>query len=222
MKNLLYLTLLLSLLSFGCSKKSENIPQPVRVVNINGSGYPIVVIGGQTWTAANYNGLGGVNYDDSAVNIPTNGKLYTLAEAQGITLPPGWRLPTMDDINSLLSSIGVSEPPRGSTTESGARSVVAIGPMVYKLMSKTSWTTQVGNNSIGFNALAVGYYGRGFEATSSFKGKGIDAVFIMSTNYNGLPDSFGIEQYPSSNSAGGTEYIVLPSDRGSIRFVKDN
>ncbi len=200
-----------------CSKKTENVIPSVRVVNINGSGYPIVVIGTQTWTAANYNGPGGINYDDSTINIPTNGKLYTLVEANAITLPPGWRLPSRDDFNNLLSSIGVAQPPKGSNS-----SVVATGTPVYELMSKAGWTTQLGNNSIGFNAIPVGYYSRGYYAAQAFQGKGIDALFISSSNFNGTPLSFDIEQYPTSNSAYMNNFIVLWNDRGSIRFVKDN
>jgi uncharacterized protein (TIGR02145 family) len=216
------LIIIASMILGSCSKKSQNAIVPVHVVNINGSGYPIVVIGSLTWTAANYNGPGGVNYDDSTVNVPANGKLYTQAEANAIILPPGWRLPTLDDFNRLLASTGVSEPLSGSTTQDGATEVIANGSAVYKLMSKTGWTTQLGNNSIGFNALPVGYYSRGYYSAQAFQGQGIDALFVSSSNFNGTPLSFDIEQYPTSNSAGMNNFIVMWNDRGSIRFVKDN
>ncbi|HEY8929091.1 MAG TPA: FISUMP domain-containing protein [Mucilaginibacter sp.] len=88
-----------------CSKKSDTRPND-NSVTINGTNYSVVAIGGQTWTSVNYNGEGGINYNNGSINNAADGKLYTIAEAQAIKLPKGWRLPTRDDFNKLLVSIG--------------------------------------------------------------------------------------------------------------------
>jgi uncharacterized protein (TIGR02145 family) len=197
MKKLLILTLVASATLFSCSKSSNTKPQSTNTVTINGTAYNTVTIGTQTWTTVNYNGAGGVNYNNSTTNNPTYGKLYTLAEAEAITVPTGWSLPTQNDYTTLLAS---------SST--------------LGLMAKTSWTTSEGTNASSFNALAVGYYNQ-----SSFYGAGTDAVFLTSsilTAYPGIPASFDIYQDGSTTSAILTDDVVSVTDRASIRFVKNN
>ena len=135
MKKLLILTLVASATLFSCSKSSTSKPQTANTVTINGTAYNTVTIGTQTWTTVNYNGDGGVNYNNSSTNVAANGKLYTLTEAKAITLPTGWALPTQDDYTTLLATSSA-----------------------FGLMSKSSWTTGGGTDVSGFNALPVGYY----------------------------------------------------------------
>ena len=191
-----------------CSKKSKTDPQPTDQVTISGTAYATVKIGTQTWTAVNHNGAGGVNYNGSITNDATSGKLYTIAEAKAIVLPSGWRLPTAADFTKLYTSQG-----------SDAK----------KLMAKTSWAINKGTNSSGFNALAVGYFE--INSTPTYQGKGTDAVFITSSlleGYNGIPACFAVgfddDTVNDNTTISGvlSDYIVAASDKGSIRFVRDN
>lgn len=198
MKSILALTLIAGITLASCSKKSNTPkPQANNTVTINGTAYTTVKIGSQTWTAVNYNGAGGLNYNNSDTNIPANGKLYTLAEAKAIAIPDGWRLPTQDDYTTLLASSSA-----------------------FGLMAKTSWTIGGGTNSSSFNALAVGY-----NHHDAFDGAGTDAVFITTSelaDYPGIPASFNIYQDGSTTTAILTDIVVGVTDRASIRFIKSN
>ncbi|HAL83863.1 MAG TPA: hypothetical protein DCO83_17795 [Mucilaginibacter sp.] len=211
MKKLLFPLFIITVIFTACSKKS-NVVAPTNMVYINGNDYSTVVIGNQTWTSVNYNGAGGVNYNNQATNNPADGKLYTLAEVNAIPLTGNWRLPTEDDYNNLLSSIGVPEPAKGSNS-----STEASGAPVYALMSKTSWTKGGGTNTSGFNATGVGYYHSGI-----YDSAGITTVFFTSSNYNGTPLSFAVQQANTVYNAYISNLVVSSTDRASVRFVKDN
>lgn len=198
-----------SILLSACSTKSNdptpnNDPTPSGIVTINGTNYGTVVIGGQTWTAVNYNGPGGVNYGNSSTNSSSLGKLYTFDEAEAVVLPAGWRVPTQDDFQTL------------EFQEDGKA-----------LMSKTSWTIGGGNDSSGFSAKPAGYYNK-----SAFKGKGTDAVFIANVSpgvtipYIPHVESFDVFQYEqagkSVTDAFVTDLLTEATDRGALRFVKAN
>jgi len=200
MKKILCLALSATILLASCSKKADVTPtQNTDKVTINGSDYATVKIGTQTWTAVNYNGSGGVNYNGSTTNDAVNGKLYTIAEAKAIALPTGWRLPTSDDFTKLYTA-----------QSSDAKA----------LMAKTTWATANGTNTSGFNAVAAGYY-----SNSKYDGTGTDATFITSSTlvqYQGIPASFNIFQENGTTSATLSDMVKLSTDRGSLRFVKDN
>lgn len=198
-----------AILLSACSKKSNdptpgNDPTPSGIVAINGTNYGTVIIGGQTWTAVNYNGPGGVNYGNSPKNNSMLGKLYTFDEAEAVVLPAGWRLPTTDDFETL--------------------EFLADGK---SLMSKTSWTIGGGNDSSGFSAKPAGYYNK-----SSFAGMGTDAVFVSNVSpaatfpYIPHVQSFDVFQISHNGNpvtyAFVTDILTTSTDRGAIRFVKDN
>jgi len=77
MKKLLILTLVASATLFSCSKSSNTKPTTANTVTINGTAYNTVTIGTQTWTAVNYNGAGGVNYNNSTTNNLNRISRYT-------------------------------------------------------------------------------------------------------------------------------------------------
>lgn len=208
MKSLLNLSLFIVIVLISCSKKSDDIT--ANSVQINGVQYPTVVIGSQTWTAVNYNGPGGVNYNNSANNDPVYGKLYTYTEAEAIALPPGWRLPTQSDFTTLLITMGA---PPGSTYYS------LQDTSIIKLLSKTTWTNVSGSNTTGFNAVATGFY---FTGTFSNLG---DMTNLLSSSE--FPDGGHMslqmyEPYGNELFTGLNSVIPNETDRGSIRFVKDN
>jgi uncharacterized protein (TIGR02145 family) len=211
MKKILYLALTASALFTACSKKSNTQPTPVATsVVIGGTTYPTVVIGTQTWTAVNYNGPGGENYNNSATNIPANGKLYTLAEAQAVTLPAGWELPTAADYNLLLKNIG------GALQTTGDYSV---NPTIaLELMSTSGWTTGAnGNNQLGFNAQPVGDYD---AEAAQFLRAGTDAFFMINNTGAAIYDPLSVDVSQDQTEVayffGGLVY------RLSVRFVKNN
>ncbi len=212
MKKLLFLVLLAASLFTACSKQNNNQPkQPANTVTINGTIYSTVVIGSQTWTSVNYNGAGGENYNNGA-NNPVYGKLYTLAEAQSIVLPSGWRLPTLNDFNNLLAAIG--DPNTNGAYLPGGGDLLA-------LMSKTNWTTTNGNDSLGYNAEPAGLYSQVKANDQEFYGLGNIAVYISGTPI--YANSLGNYCFiAGSGNAQITDLVLLATDRGSVRFVKDN
>lgn len=221
------LTLILSLAGtvfLGC-KKSDQEPDgpklPIKstdgsitgTVTINGTIYPTVVIGSDTWTSVNYNGLGGLYYK-SGID-PKYGKLYTLKEAQSIILPEGWRLPSESDFTKLMNNYDGTY---------GFESVwTSNETSTFNLMSKQDWK---GNNNIndcnlsGFNAYPAGWYNVDF---SYFVQLGYETAFWS------LPYSrpFFIRAVVNSPNAGRYTFsrgfsATRPESRYSIRFVRSN
>jgi uncharacterized protein (TIGR02145 family) len=211
MKKVLYLVVIAAAFS-ACSKKNNTPPAPVPAsVVISGTTYPTVVIGSQTWTSLNYNGPGGENYNNSATDIAADGKLYTMAEAQAITLPAGWRLPIAADYNQLLQGLGGTLV-GSSPTNYGVSQTVAL-----ELMSASGWTGDNGNNQLGFNARPVGYYS---GSATQFLRAGTDAFFIISTT--GIDINIPLSLDVSLDQTAVNYYMDGTDNRLSLRFVKDN
>ncbi|HWD89002.1 MAG TPA: FISUMP domain-containing protein [Mucilaginibacter sp.] len=191
----------------GCSKKNGS-PNSVK---INGTEYATVVIGSQTWTSVNYNGPGGLNYNNSTTNDPVYGKLYSYTEAEAISLPSGWRLPTEADFNKLIYTLDpVAASQEFSTlADSTGR----------KLMSATTWTVdEIGTNKTGFNAV-----GAGFQENGAFSDLGqFDNILTSSKFGNGNDMSLAIYDYYGGALVNLNSVIPYDTDRGSVRFVKDN
>lgn len=214
MKKILFLALSATILLASCSKKSDpNAATNATMVTIDRTTYQTTVIGSLRWTNANYNGSGGVNYDNVTGNLVSAGKLYTLAEAQAVLLPPGWRLPTRADYNQLLKSVGASTDQDGDS--------VGDSTVTRKLVS--GWTYANGNNATSFGASPFGYYN---SAADSFIGKGDATAFWTSTPVpnNTMYYGFGIDNYLVNGQRPLTSYLDYwrPADRLSLRFVKDN
>ena len=203
--------LLLIYISFslaGCSNKN-GAAKPEYAVTINGQNYPTVVIGSQTWTSVNYNGPGGVNYNNSANNDPVYGKLYSYSEAKAISPPLGWRLPTQSDFSTLFITLGVSPDNQNY--------FVLPDSTGRKLMSTTTWANGTGNNMTGFNAV-----GSGFVVNGNFSNLGHITNILTSSKFSdGENISFEIYEYGNSVISDLNSVIPNDSDRGSVRFVKN-
>ena len=211
MKKIIYLSLIMVTVITACSKKNNPQPQQQqsKTVTINGNTYSTVVIGSQTWTAVNYNGAGGVNYNNSATNDAVLGKLYTYTEAQSIALPSGWRVPTASDYNSMLAGLGGTKL---DLADYGVSNTVAL-----EFMSATGWTGINGNNQLGFNAYPAGVYSAGATA---FLYAGQQAFFIIETdgiNVN-IPLNFSVAPLQTQVN----HFFDGTQNRASLRFVKDN
>jgi len=205
MKQALLLLLILALMQIGCSKKADN---STISLTISGTSFKTVKIGSQTWTSENYNGSGGVSYNNDPSNDAMYGKLYTYDEAAAIKLPSGWRLPTRSDFETLLVTAGAKSN-NGYYTVSDTSAL--------KLMSKTTWIYTNGSNTTGFNAVASGMWSTNFRNLGNLTNLLSSSIFpdaehisleILQTQYLTLIDLNSV--------------IPAASDRGSIRFVKDN
>lgn len=175
---------------------------PEDVVVIDGTPYKVVKIGDQTWTTTNYAGTGGVPYD-AANSKPEYGKYYLKSELANISLPAGWRIPTVDDFKKLASHHGFEVPSKSVHSDA-----------VKKLSASTHWNNAPGTNESGFSALPGGY---GFGAVAPLDGD--IAEFWTQEGY-----SFSIQEagenltsqrvtlYQSDNS---------PDYRFNVRFVKE-
>jgi uncharacterized protein (TIGR02145 family) len=217
----LLLMLAAMLLFTSCSKKNTDSPTPTTTtstITINGTDYGTVVIGTQTWTTVNYNGTGGVNFNAGATNNIVYGKLYTLDEANAISLPTGWRVPTNADIEKLVTFLGGSRNTYGH--------VVGDATLTTKLMSKDSWTNGSGTNSTGFNAYPGGDF-----YSSNWLAYGIGGYFITSTVSYTVPTNPQInildivhskDTHTEETSTVTDQYAYHTTDRYSVRFIKDN
>jgi uncharacterized protein (TIGR02145 family) len=226
MKQILSVLLFAAVLTSSCSKSSKQDDQPTNAntVTIGGTDYTTASIGTQTWTTVNYNGSGGVNYNGSSTNVPTYGKLYTLAEAKAISLPSGWRLPTKADAEKLLLYLGAKTEDSSTPDAQDGIAVQGDASVAKKMKSKTDWTYTNGDNSSGFNAYPQG-------ATTDIKtysGKGQLANFWTGTA-NGVNNNFIFGVYNTKednntiNDFTGMDYTPYANTTMlAIRFVKDN
>jgi uncharacterized protein (TIGR02145 family) len=165
-------------------------------VNISGTYYPTVLIGGMVWTAKNLDIVTGISYDydNNPAMRPVYGRLYDLATAIS-QAPTGWHL-AYDNEWHILSQI------LGGTLVSGG-----------KLKSEDNYWTVPGTDDYGFSAPPGGKYNG-----TSFTNIGIESVFWTKT-INGA-------QYKvvSMNSSGNqlSQGTSLSTDNClSVRYVKN-
>ncbi|OIQ73666.1 fibrobacter succinogenes major domain (Fib_succ_major) [mine drainage metagenome] len=201
----------------GCSKKHTISPLPTPVI-INGTSYPTVVIGNQTWTSMNYDGAGGMSLNNDPTQDLVYGKYYTVAESQSVQLPTGWRIPTANDFITLHNTVGGKQLAAGQE--------IVTDSTQLKLMSTTGWYGAGGSNTSGFNALPAGCYHQqySYPSPSVFEGQQVTAVFLTSTQQSStlLATSFFLYQQIHFFECGFPAYITSPTDRASLRFVRDN
>ena len=187
-----------------CKKDEQKDPTPdttTGVVNINGKDYKTVKIGSQTWTSESYAGTGGVAYGPTPK--PEYGKYYTFTEAKAITLPTGWRLPTVDDYKSMGQVNGIVFTAGAANTEAAK-----------KLISKTGWKNATGNNASGFNMLPGNMIYNGVPAPD-----GDVAEFWAANGY-----TFSIMEAGTNGTLLNVQFFTnsdQPEYRFPVRFVKD-
>jgi len=215
---------LVIILLSSCSKK--NTPAPVTntgSIVINGSTYPTIIIGAQTWTSLNY--LGGTG--SLATADPTYGNFYTLTQAMAITLPAGWRIPTRTDYNNLLSNFTTTKNSSGDYV--GSISVArALADTAHFHSLASLDLTMLPTNSSGFSAYPGGEY----DVTNKVvDDQYYDGTFLTSTTgtVNSTPviyffgiTSDGVNIGSTSNGYyAGLDFNYSPFAY-SLRFVKDN
>lgn len=201
------LLIFLLLISFAaCKKEQESQPAPqvppVSTVHVGGRDYTTRTIGKHTWTTINYAGPGGVPYR-SGNEKPEYGRYYTLEEARAISLPAGWRLPTIQDYTALAESQGVVFTKNRATGQEA----------IKKMTSTANWRTVRGTNASGFDAHPAGYSFRNGEPMDG----------DISEFWTADGSTFSIQE-----RATGDAYTILfyasdsPAYRFNLRFVKDN
>jgi uncharacterized protein (TIGR02145 family) len=169
------------LFSLNCSSPAS--PEPVYgadVIDIDGNVYHSVIIGNQTWMAANlrttkYNDGSSIPIaiahdttpgyrwynDDSLANKDSYGALYNwFAVATGKLAPQGWHVATVADWNILLNHIGKDAATGGKLKETGT----------------THWQSPntAATNETGFTALPGGM----FNFDGLFINMGVSGWFI--------------------------------------------
>lgn len=227
-----------------CSKSNDapEQEQSKNEITINGAAYSTTAIGTQTWTTVNYNGTGGVNYNDGA-NDPRVGKLYSYPEVKALTgMPTGWRIPTEADVKTLMASVGTKLDGTNLYTDATAS---------QKLISSTGWTNSAlaGNNSTGLNLVATGYSFSSSTLIKDYSDKGVVASFwtsssiqvasgtnngnttyvfypllfeVSTSSYDSKEQPAGLRGSIYHTSASGDGTTTFPAEKRSIRFVKDN
>ena len=147
------LLLSFALLFFAACKKGGTPGPLTSQVTINGTAYPTVKIGRQEWTSVNYDGPGGYEQSFYVPNANYK-KYYTLADLANIKLSNGWRVPSRDDYNKMLSNFTTSKDDNGNQ--------VGDYDQTLALRSTTGWEIDSGDkpgtNTSGFNAFPAGYY----------------------------------------------------------------
>ncbi len=195
-------------------------------VNYGGEYYPTIVIGTQCWLSRNFN-IGtmiaeGTNqtsnaliekycYDNNPEHCGNYGGFYhwnemmqysTTEGTQGIC-PPGWHIPSDAEWSVMAKYIDPTVqciPPFSSGTDAG-----------YKMKTIYGWTGGSGSDTIGFSALAAGFY------TGTFTGINTTASFWSFSGAGVSVKSWELYNYSSR-----IFYIASGKSFGySVRCVKD-
>lgn len=207
MNKVLWVGLVAIVLLSSCTKTKDSTPTAPNV-EIAGQSYATVTIGARIWMAVNYNGSGGTV--PTIANYTTSqGKLYTLAQAQAVVLPTGWRLPTKEDFEAL--AVSTTKTFYKSTTSTTY--LEGEGQAAITLMSKTKWKN--GTNTTSFNAEPTSY-----NTTDKYY---LATFLCASPSYS----YFELADWPIIDDSGFYLEIVSTKPAGwdtekfSIRFVKD-
>jgi uncharacterized protein (TIGR02145 family) len=128
LKTFLGIAILLSIVSFGCKKKTTTPPpDPNKCEDFtdarDGQKYKVVKIGEQCLLAENLNydtGDSAYCYDDDPKNCDTYGKLYVYSAAAK-ACPDGWHLPSRTEWEQLIDELG-GENVAGSKMKVGGSS----------------------------------------------------------------------------------------------------
>ncbi|WP_290762215.1 fibrobacter succinogenes major paralogous domain-containing protein [Fibrobacter sp. UBA4297] len=131
--------------------------------------YKTVKIGKNIWMAENLNHAtrNSFCYDDLESNCDKYGRLYNWEEAKTVC-PDGWRLPSKEDFEDLISNVEDEN--------------------AEFLKSTSGWLYHNGNNELGFNALPAGNCNSCNirEKYKNYNGLGEKTLFWSSTDVNWL------------------------------------
>ncbi|OFY47847.1 MAG: hypothetical protein A2W85_13700 [Bacteroidetes bacterium GWF2_41_31] len=203
--------------SASCKKDEPKVDTPIIVAEVSsvtdydGNTYRTVKIGDQVWMAENFNASKTSNgqsllevyeYNNDSTNSNDYGRLYSWSAAV-MAAPEGWHLPTKEEWEELINSVGGPGIAGGKLKESGT----------------THWNSPNtgAENSVGFSAVAGGFRG----------GDGVYYVLGEHGSYwgtaNNAQDPYCIYVY---NTTANLVTEVSPVDKTSgnafaVRFVKN-
>lgn len=131
-------------------KQAEGFPPQIVKGSMtdprDGKVYETVEIGSHIWLAENlsYKTSDSLCYDNDEENAKKYGRLYKFGDAKN-ACPPGWHLPSSNEIESLVHAVG-------------GMSIAG-----KSLKSVSGWQSEEGQSkknldSVGFSALPAGYY----------------------------------------------------------------
>lgn len=166
----------------------------------DGQSYDVVKIGGLTWMAENLNfeTAGSFCPEGDARNCKRLGRLYSWAEAKSVC-PDGWRLPTKEDFESLVTAQSSSQSRAGAA-----------------LKSSDGWFKKGnGSDALGFRALPAGYRG----ADGKFDGIGGYAYFWSATEDTENRESNAFYLFLSFSSDAASINAFAKEDYRSVRCV---
>jgi len=188
----------------------------------DGQVYRTVTIGTQTWMAQNLNYRNttgssdtvGVCYNNSADNCAKYGRLYTWAEAMGVSsaygtsmlnptlpaqglCPNGWHVPTDAEWTSMQSVVDATDATIGT-----------------KLKSTSGWITNSGTDAYGYRVLPGGDR----STDGLFYNAGSNANFWTATE---IDASKVWDRYFSSDNAGVGRFNNVKACWRSVRCLKN-
>jgi len=155
----------------------KEAPYP-KFIEIGGYEYGVVKIGNLLWTnenlKLNISGSKWYNNDQTTYESKKYGKLYSwyslcsdsevMLPALSSKLPDGWRLPTYNDLENLVDSVG-------------GKDVVS-----KKLRANKDWDAETtGTDDYNFSLLPAGYSNKA-SSMKDFIGVGIGSCLISSTS----------------------------------------
>jgi uncharacterized protein (TIGR02145 family) len=134
----------------------------------DGQSYQAIQMGDDWWMAENLRydvGEGSYCYENNPARCETYGKLYTWDAAMR-ACPAGWHLPTMQEFETMLNTIGGPDIAGGKLKDN----------------ERQLWreVNVAATNEVGFSALPAG---RRYDS-GLFAGMGYYAQFFSSTEYN--------------------------------------
>lgn len=208
----------------------------------DGQSYDVVKIGDLTWMAENLNfeTAGSFCPEGDSRNCKRLGRLYSWAEAKTVC-PEGWRLPTKEDFEALVSA--TSEDTAQSLSPSLAQSpshsrdsdlgaVPSASNAVHNnhaglaLKSSDGWFKKGnGTDDFGFNALPAGYRGAiskaddGAISGGKFDGIGGYAYFWSATEDSENLKSNAYYLFLSFSSDAASLNSFAKEDYRSVRCV---
>jgi len=180
------------------------LPNPEKKLDFkdhrDGNTYRTVKIGNQVWLAENLN----YEIEDSWGYYDNGwmyGRLYTWYAAR-IACPVGWHLPTRQEWNELLETVG--------------------GPSVAgrKLKAENGWDKYGnGTDKYKFSALPGGH----LNTNGDFYGAGASGYWWTATEYGGyFAKYYAYRQYMDYNYDYVVEHSYDKDNRYSVRCVKDD
>ncbi|WP_295668552.1 hypothetical protein [uncultured Mucilaginibacter sp.] len=187
----------------GCKKTPAPYQPPFNAygkITVGGNDYRTVVIGSQTWTVDNFQGMGGFVYPSAGQ--PMGAWYPQYVALYDIVLPPFWRVPTVADFNKLTANVSKKADAAGNYTA---------GAEVATLV-----------NTLHFLNTPTGFYY--YQTGVAYKFDTNSAYYLTSdVNFSG---SNGYNNYAYKLNSTGAGIVLLDSAGmvtcALLRFVKDN